>query len=49
VKLPLQVQTTRDASLELIVDKKYRLIIRRDFDSDLLRAVLSSLEGRSCS
>ena len=49
VKLPLQVQTTCDASLELIVDKKYRLIIRRDFDSDLLRAVLSSLEGRSCS
>jgi hypothetical protein len=49
VKLPIQAQTTRDASLELVVDKKYRLIIRTDFDSDLLQAVLSSLEGRSCS
>jgi hypothetical protein len=49
VKLPLQAQTMRDASLELVVDKKYRLIIRADFDSALLQAVLSSLEGRSCS
>jgi hypothetical protein len=49
VKLPIQAQTTRGASLELVVDKKYRLIIRTDFDSDLLQAVLTSLECRSCS
>jgi hypothetical protein len=49
VKLPIKAQAAREASLELVVDKKYRLIIRTDFDSDLLRAVLSSLEGRLCS
>lgn len=49
VKLPIQAQTTRNASLELVIGKKYRLIIRADFDSDLLRAVLSSLEGQPCS
>jgi hypothetical protein len=48
VKLPVQARTIRESSIELVVDKKYRLIIRSDFDSDLLRAVLSSLEGRSC-
>jgi hypothetical protein len=43
VKLPIQVQTARESSLELVVDKKYCLIIRKDFDSDLLRAVLSTM------
>lgn len=49
VKLAVKAQAAREASLELVVDKKYRLIIRTDFDSELLQAVLSSLEGRSCS
>jgi hypothetical protein len=49
VKLPVQAQAKRETSLELVVDKKYRLIIRTDFDSDLLQAVLTSLETRPCS
>jgi hypothetical protein len=46
VKLAVQAQAASEAPLELVVDKKYRLIIRTCFDPALLRAVLASLEGR---
>jgi transposase-like protein len=49
VKLTYQTPRLFEAPLELVVDTKYRLIIRTGFDASLLQAVLSSLEGRSCS
>jgi transposase-like protein len=49
VKLPQQTPRPSEASIELVMDQRYRLIIRTGFDSHLLHAVLSSLEGRLCS
>lgn len=47
VKLPAQTLRPSESALELVVDKKYRLMIRPGFDPSLLQAVLSTLDGRS--
>lgn len=49
VRVPLQAIPVRETFLELIVEGKYRLIIRPGFDAGSLQAVVSSLEDRSCS
>lgn len=49
VKLPEQCKPIRESTLELVVQEKYRLLIRTGYDSSLLQEVLHSLEGRICS
>ena len=49
VKLPMQCKPIRESMLELVIQEKYRLLIRSGFDSHLLQEVLHSLEGRACS
>lgn len=46
VKLPMQCKPIRETMLELVIQEKYRLLIRSGFDSHLLQEVLHSLEGR---
>lgn len=49
VKLPAQAQPFHESMLELVIQEKYRLLIRSGFDPRLLQEVLCSLEGRACS
>jgi hypothetical protein len=49
VKLPVQAQPLRESLLELVIQEKYRLMIRSGFDPRLLQEVLRSLEGGACS
>ena len=49
VKLPVQALSKRECLLELVIQEKYRLLIRAGFDPRLLQEVVHSLEGRACS
>lgn len=49
VKLPVQALPKRESLLELVIQEKYRLLIRSGYDPRLLLEVLNSLEGRACS